>query len=163
MGVKEKDIVCHMAGQAQTLPWLSTYVSALVCQAANDHKTGQQLFQALVQVSCSSHVTHNNNQKYLLFIPKQVFPNIKKHVYVHAQNFPESVEALGGLAICQMEIGNNDEAVQAFSQVSHVHLSVYHIIPWSLPIICMVPCCFPYHMGVSACTVRRGLHPCCML
>lgn len=37
------------------------------------------------------------------------------------QGFPESVEALAGLAVCHMEIGNIDEAAQSFSQV------------WSLP------------------------------
>ncbi len=173
MGVKEKDIVCHMAGQAQTLPWLSTYVSALVCQAANDHKAGQQMFQVLVQVTFFTlHDSHTHAHGDLFPIKRSTFQpvfgfwqgliaiaylcvrfsvsatisthrhtrnkissracqcqncietnnNIDTNKNTHIQpctqqNFPESVEALGGLAVCQMEIGNNDEAVQAFSQV----------------------------------------------
>ncbi len=50
--------------------------------------------------------------------PLQQQHHTHTHTHTHTkQNFPESVEALGGLAVCQMEIGNNDEAVQAFSQV----------------------------------------------
>jgi len=84
MGVKEHDIVCHMAGQAHVMPWLTQYVSAVVLQAANDHKAGQQTFHAL------------------------------------AQSFPESTEALSGLAVCHMEIGNHEEAAQAFAQLRDV-------------------------------------------
>ena len=56
-----------------------------------------------------------------------------------SRSFPESTEALAGLAVCHMEMGNNNEAAQSFEQVSSQEDPILKILSLSLSPFRSVP------------------------